>query len=309
MAQQTLRNRIATGVFTLPVTVVLSIAVWLLPDTGNLHTWAGLCFSGLLTYLLMELVNRNQLLRIRSRMISTTFVLWLAASPFLHSWHAGMLPALTLLLSMFLLFSSYQKEHAEREIFYAFFLHTLGWLVFPPLVVLFPVFYVAMGVHLRSLTWRTLGASLLGVLLPLWFGTAGLFWFGQTGRAATYFGPWLSFELPDYRALSLSFWLNAGFLVWQFLLGLLHYYRTNFNDKIRVRMCFYVFILADIVLLILLFLYPDHATTLFLLAILFASPLVGHYYALARGRGWMTFWFLLNVLLLMALGVFNYFFA
>lgn len=305
----TLRQNIVSSTLTLPVCGVLCAVLWMCADVRDLSLWGGLMAAGVLTYILMEMVNRNQLLRIRSRMVSVTFVCWLAASPFLHAWHVGLLPAFALLGALFLLFASYQKERAEHEVFHAFLLLTLGSFVFPPLIVLALVFYVAMAVQLRSLTLRTLGASLLGILTPLWFAAAWAILWGRTAWVADRLAPWLTFRLPDYTTLSLHFWLNTGFLVWQLLLGLLHYYRTNFNDKIRVRMCYYVLILTNMVLLAGLFLYPEHFRTLFLLQILCTSPLVGHYYALARGRGWMTFWFLLNVLLLIALGVFNYFFA
>ncbi|MBR1652955.1 MAG: hypothetical protein IJ692_06160 [Alloprevotella sp.] len=302
----TLQQNIVSSTLTLPLCSVACAVVWMLPDVRSASLWGGLAAATLTTYLLLEMVNRNQLLRIRSRMVSATFVCWLAACPFLHplGWH--FVPALAVAGSLFLLLSSYQEERAVHSVYHAFLLLSLGSAFFPPLICLVPLYYAAMSVQLRSMSWRALGASLLGVLTPLWFGLAWMLLSGQAEHVAAHFTPWLSYRLPDYGSLPPRFWVNAAFLLWQLLLGLTHYYRTNFNDKIRVRMCYYVIMLLEAAFVAGLFLFPDHFPTLYLLLILCGSPLVGHYYTLARGGAWMTAWFLQNLLLLIALGVYNH---
>lgn len=306
MYSNTLRHRIASSTLTLPFCAVVAIVVWLMPDLRSLDLWLGLAAASVLTYILLELVNQNQLLRIRSRMISACLVVWLAATPFVHpiGWHFA--PAIALIISLFLLFSAYQKERAEREVFHAFIFLMLGSMVYPPLILTSIILYVSMGFMLRILSFRSFMASLLGMMLPLWFAFVWLFLRDELPDALAYIMPWFTYQLPDYSQLSQSFWVNVGFISFQLLLGYFHYYRTNFNDKIRIRMCMYTFVALSLVYLALLFLYPQDNVTIFLLLILCSAPLVGHYYALARGRSAMTLWFFLNVLLFVALGVYNY---
>ena len=306
MYRNTLRHRIASSTLTLPFCAIVASVVWMLPEPRSWDLWLGLAAASVLTYILLELVNQNQLLRIRSRMISASLVVWLAATPFVHpiGWHYA--PAVALLVSLFILFSAYQKERAEREVFHAFIFLMLGSMVYPPLILTSIILYVSMGFMLRILTFRSFMASLLGMLFPLWFAFAWFFLRDELPEAMAHVRPWLSYQIPDYSQLSLCFWVNVGFISFQLLLGYFHYYRTNFNDKIRVRMCMYTFVALTLMYLALLFLYPQESTTFVLLLILCAAPLVGHYYALARGRRMMTLWFFFNVLLFIALGVFNY---
>ena len=65
-----MRKSIVTGEFTLPVMALLTLPLWALPDWANWSLWAGLVLTGFTAYLIMELNNRNTLLRIRSRMMS-----------------------------------------------------------------------------------------------------------------------------------------------------------------------------------------------------------------------------------------------
>ncbi len=305
MYSNTLRHRIVSSTLTLPFCAIVAAIVWLLPNVRSIDLWMGLAAASAMTYVLLELVNQNQLLRIRSRMISACFVVWIAATPFVHSigWHFA--PAAALLISLFILFSAYQKERAECEVFHAFLFLMLGSMVYPPLILTSVLLYITMGLMLRILTFRTVMASLLGMLLPLWLTFAWLFLRDELPLATAYLTPWLSYHIPDYAALPLSFWVNVCFITFQLLLGYLHYYRTNFNDKIRVRMCMYTFILLSLLFLALVILLPQNMPTLMFLLIMCSAPLVGHYYALARGWRAMTLWFLFNILLFVALGVYN----
>ena len=105
-----MRKSIVTGEFTLPVMALLTLPLWALPDWANWSLWAGLVLTGFTAYLIMELNNRNTLLRIRSRMMSTTFLFLMLICPQLHGLHSGMLSMLLWVLSYHTLFASYQHR-------------------------------------------------------------------------------------------------------------------------------------------------------------------------------------------------------
>ena len=78
------RNRSAKSMLTLPLVAVIAGVVWVLPDPRSAWLWGGFAIVCALTYTLRELNNRFQLLRIRSRLVSATFLALFAALPDLH---------------------------------------------------------------------------------------------------------------------------------------------------------------------------------------------------------------------------------
>lgn len=305
MQEHTFRHRVATGAFTLPLTVVIAAAVWAVADIKDVSLWAGLALALVLTYMLMELNNRNQLLRIRSRMVSSTFLLTLAACPWLHGTSMAYLVAIALIGVYFLLFAAYQDGRASGLVFYAFMLLAAAAIILPPFICLAPLLVFALLVQSRSLTWRTFFAAVFGAFLPLVYFTAWTLWTEEFPDPLLPLFDWQP-AVPTLETFSHDQMLNAGWLMFLTLLSLLHYYRTNFNDKIRVRMFFYIIIEVELMLWAGLVFFPQHFDMIFLLLLVNTAPLTAHYFALARGRWPMTVWFVFNLLLLLALGLYNY---
>lgn len=306
MRDATLRTKITRSQLTLPLVVTVSCAVWCAPDYEVPLRWGGLAVALVLAYMLMELANRNQLLRVRSRMVSTTFLALAAASPFLHDVSAVWVAPVCLVAAYFLLFSSYQHIRSEGKTFYAFAMLGVGAFCFPPFLLLALVFYASMLVQLRILTWRTFVAGLFGLAVPVLVYGAWVAVRGEGGEAFAFVRPWLTWERPDYGSLPVWQQVNAAFLGLQVALGLLHYYRTNFNDKIRVRMDYYLVIMVEVVLVGGLCVRPAAFPDLWPLLLVNSAPLIAHYWTLARGGGLMSFWFVLNVAGLCVLGLYNY---
>lgn len=90
------------------------------------------------------------------------------------------------------------------------------------------------------------------------------------------------------------------------LIAITHFVRTSYNDKIRTRQYYYFLFVQCLPLVFLFVLRPqDHAMLLPIL-LLHATPFTAHYFALARGR-WMNVWFMVWIVLFLALGVANHF--
>lgn len=306
MRDATLRTHLTRSQLTLPFVLVVCCAVWCAPRYEAPLRWGGLAIALVLGYMLMELANRNQLLRVRSRMVSTTFLALAAASPFLHDASSVWVAPVCLVAAYFLLFSSYQRVRSEGKTFYAFAMLGIGTFFFPPFLFLALVFYASMLVQLRNLTWRTFVAGLFGLAVPVLAYGAWVAVRDTEAEAFAFVQPWLTWERPDYGSLPVWQQVNAAFLCLQVVLGLLHYYRTNFNDKIRVRMDYYLVIMVEVVLVGGLCVRPSAFLDLWPLLLVNSSPLIAHYWTLARGGGLMSFWFVLNVAGVCALGFYNY---
>lgn len=301
-----LRYNLTTSSATLPMTCLVAGVIWLLPSPQSRDLWLSFGIGVLTTLLVMEWNNRSALLRIRSRLMSSTFLFLTALCPFLHdlSWDLATAPCLV--LSYILLFRSYQKPRGEGAIFHSFLFLGIGSLLFPPLLCLVPFYWLNMLVQLRSLTARSFMASLFGLVLPYWFYIAYAVWYKRADTVFLYLLDYTNISLPDYGTVPFNRIVSFGFIVFLLLLSIINYLRTYYADKIKTRMFFYAIIVQSVALTLLTAALPRHFDRLFPLMLVTSAPLIAHYVALARGR-LMDFWFIILLLLATAWGLFNHF--
>ncbi len=302
MAGKSLRLRVAGSATTLPVTAAATAALWLLPFPPDAARWGGLLTTALAAYVMMECNNRNALLRVRSRMTTTSFLALTAACPFLHAWQPAMAAAVALLATLTLLFATYQQRHAEGRTFYAFFFLGLGSLLFPPLLLLAPLLCLAMLFYLRSLTGRSLLAAVFGLALPYWGYVGWMGWHNRLDTAFVYMLPYLAPGPPDVSALPPGRMAALSAVLVLVVPAIFHFWRTSYNDKIRTRMLYHTLVLTVFALLALLVLRPQWHDALLRLLLAAGAPFVGHHFALARGR-LMDVWFVVCLVLLAGLAV------
>lgn len=307
MYSQSLRTRITGSTLTLPVTAAITLLTWLLPYGHGASKWAGLLVTCLSAYALVELNNRFALLRIRSRMVSASFLTLMSACPALHSEWIPLSTALLLALSYFMLFASYQDKGSQGCIFHAFLFVGVASILYPPMLVLAVLFYFSMIFQLRNFTVRTMMAGLLGIAVPYWLYAAYSIWENKLDTAFLYLEQWLTFQMPDYTQVSPSQWVTAGTLTALSLFAFVHFSHTAYNDKIRTRMFFYVISTQEAALAAGLVLLPQYYEEQLALLLLNSSPLLAHYYTLAKGH-LADVWFYLSLLALVCTGFFNYLF-
>ena len=306
MRNNSFRIRYATGPFSLPIMAGITGLLWMLPDFSNLNLWAGLCVTGIVTYFLMELNNRNALIRIRSRMVSCTFLTFILSIPAFHSWSTDMIPMLCLTLSYLPLFATYQNPHPERLVFQSFLcLGCASWF-YPPLLICALILYICLLIPLRALTWRGWFAGLFGIVVPYWFYTGWAIWNECLDTAFLPIIATFQFSSPDYSAVPTGMLVSNGFFTILALLAMLHYYRTAYNDKIRTRMFYYVIICVECFILAALYLQPQNYHILSYLLTVNSAPLIAHYFALSKNRI-MNYWFILCFAILGAITFINYF--
>lgn len=306
MYSHSFRTKVVTGSFTLPVMAIVAAVCWMLPDVSSWQLWTGLGMAGLTTYVAMELNNRFALLRIRSRLVSSTYLLLMTACPVLHNLIDTALPVgLCLAVSYAMLFASYQQIKAQGYVFHAFLCIGIGSLLYPPMLVLALTYYFNMVFQLRNFTWRSFMAGLFGISLPYWVYAVWAIWNNRLDTAFLYLPEWFIPHVPDYSRFGLQEWITVGALCFFTLVALIHFFHTAYNDKIRTRMLFYVVVTQQAVFTAGLFLLPEHLYYHLPLFLFNSSLLIAHYYALAKGR-FFDSWFNLSLAAWIALGLYNY---
>ena len=277
------QTKIARSRFTLPFALLYGVGIWALANMGQERWWVQFACFILSVGLMAELNNANLLIRIYSRIVSTAFIVLTCAAAFLFPSLQGSVSQVLFIASLLILYRGYQDKDSMGTAFYAFLLIGLASLGQVHILCLVPVLWVVMAFFIYSLSVRTFMASLLGLLIPYW---ALLAWIVTLG--GNDFQPWAAhflalgnFAFPfDYLTLTLPQILLFFFLILLGTTGCIHYLRTSFYDKIRVRQIFYSFIFIGTATMLMLAVQPQHYDLLIRVMIVTVSPLIGHFLAL-----------------------------
>ena len=300
---QRLQNRIATSRLALPLTLLYAMAAWAGRLVDNPHLWPSLILFCVATYLVIELNNRNALMRQYSRMMSCSYIAmmtmcgWLLADVRVMTFQVCVIAAFTLI------FMSYQRRDDMGHCFWAYLFIGLAAFLWPPVLMLVPVFWIGESSYLMSFSLRAFLASIIGVVTPFWIALPVVFYTGEYEMATDFlraFVPgeaFISMADTPLALLALSSdlkpctLLSVLLVVLMMLIGIVHFFRQSYRDKIHVRMLYQFFTLSAIVLLAalcaILFLPFDDtpAASYILSAIIFcASPFVAHYVTFTSSR-------------------------
>lgn len=287
MAFKRFQNVVAESRFTFPFFALLTIAVCVKSGMVEQRLWVQTACLALSTYLMIELNNVNQLLRIYSRMVSASFLLLTSVSCFLYP---DLLVSIITLCTAALyvsLFHCYQLRMSAGWVYYGFLCVGLASLVFVQYLYFVPFIWAVMIFNLRTMRARSFSASLLGILTPYWFASIYLLYMGQYEWIPQHFmelavyGP-----ICDYTILNEHQLVTFAFIGLLALTGIIHYLRNGYADKIRTRMYFQIFVVMDIAALVFIVLQPQHYNLLLAFIIVNTSPLIAHFITLTHT--WIT---------------------
>ena len=287
MRNNRFQNKVATSSFTLPVAALVATLLW--AAVGPMSQSKALCWlcCAVCSYLLVEFNNSNALLRIRSRLTTSTFLFGVGCFTFLHDSIAPMAVTFFVLGCYFFLFRSYQESNSSSNIYHAFVSLGIASLIHPILLGLVPFVYWSMAVYLRSLSFKSFCASLLGLFTPFWFYGAYLIYTQDYAPLRMYAQKFIDFAHPaltDYLSLDITRLSALLFILIIGLISTIHALKTSYNDKIRTRMQFYNLILFEAVILLFLLVQPKQFDLFMALLTLTSAPVIAHFFALTSYR-------------------------
>lgn len=304
---------------TLPIVCAIAFALWfLLPSTDNPQDYTaeeyglwqclpsffhaaqyslllGLASAAIAVYMMVELKNKNLLLRVNSYMLSSTLALLLALSAPLHPLQPGSIVMLFTLYAYFPLFASYQTPHP----FISFSIYlplSIASLFFPKLLLLTPIYWL-LQVYLRSFTFRSLLASLIAIIMPYWFYGGIAIITDSIPQFIAHLQSIISvpdiIAYPLFVAVPVPFSLSSfSFSIFPILIltilmlvvGVIDFQLNKLLDKTRTRSLYNVVMWHAVSLVIFISIYHCHAQTLLPLLVIDTSMLYGHFFTLTHTR-------------------------
>lgn len=299
-----LLKTVTTSRDTLPVicgySLFLTICFGLFPK----GLWGqGLCLA-ISAYLMVLLNNTYSLIRIYSRMVSSTFLVLSMMCPFLAGSMHGNLSTILFIAFYFLLFRTYQDHHAPGTVMYAFACLGIISTQFIQITFLLPVVIPLLYSRMFAGNAKTLTAAFMGYLLPYWIWTGWALWHGTMAELGTHLMGIIDFDLslhmPELHVL-----LSLLLLLALVIISTIQCLNDSAADKIKTRMLFDAFIWIDVFAMAFLLLQPQHSDYLMRIIIVSSSPLIAHYFTLSEDGKVTPYVFIASIALIVSLTVYN----
>lgn len=300
-----IQNRMAESRFAFPVAMAYALAIWIAAGVAESGNWIQLLLFILSTLLMVALNNGNALIRIYSRMVSCSFIVMTCAQTFLFSSLESAGVGLAFILFYLSLLRSYQDKRAPGIVFYSFACLGIASTFFAQILYFVPVMWILMATNLMAMTHKMFWASVLGIVMPYWFAAGYYAYTGTLGDLADHFAQLWQFEpLLQYGGLDIHKIVTFGVISLFSIVGIVHYMRKSYLDKIRTRMIFEMFITIDILAYLFIVLQPQHFDSLMPVITVNTSCLFAHFVALTKTRATNIF-FILACIVMVALTIFN----
>ena len=286
MSHRRSQNRIAESRIALPLTIVYGVAMSILYGAWEQQLWMQTIVLAISTLLMAELNNSNSLIRIFSRMVSCSFLFISVMAIFLlHSMQATIVQ-LCFIAFYLSLFKAYQNSNATGWVFYAFFAIGMASVVFIQILYFVPIMWILMIFNILAFGARSFVASILGLISPYWFIGGYFIYRQQYDSMLQHFTELAKFSTPlfDYSSITQHQIVTFSWVAFLFLVGTIHFIRKSYNDKIRTRMLYEVFISLGICSVVFMVLQPQHYHILLSILIVNTAPLIGHFIATTQTR-------------------------
>ncbi|MGN1376046.1 MAG: hypothetical protein ACI4V5_05775 [Prevotella sp.] len=300
-----IQNTIAESRMTLPVTILIVALIWAFKGVTDDDAYYKMAFLSISTYLMVELNNRNALIRVYSRMVSCSFAILTTAIAVIPVDMYALCVQTCFLGTYSMLFKCYQDKRSQGYVYFAFLFLGIASLFFIQIVFFIPVLWILIASNLMALSWKSLGASLLGVLTPYWIWSGYCLFTGDIFPLIEHIQTISVFERPFmYEITDMRIPVTSAYIVILSVIGIVHFFRNSYKDKIRIRMIYEFVITMNILILVFTVLQPQHANFLLCLFVIHTSILIAHFLTLTHT--WQTnFVFMLILILTTALINYN----
>ena len=279
------QNRIAESRWALPICAAYTLLICLISGLFSEGIWAQLALTAIATLLMVELNNRNSLIRIYSRMVSCSFLVMTMMTPHKIESIDGCLVSMCFVAFYLALCNAYQDKKATGYVLWAFAAIGVASIVWIQILLFIPVLWVLTATNILAMSLRTFVTSILGVIMPYWFLSAYYIYIGDIMPIVDHIATIANFEpLFIYKNCSINDFLPLCFIILLAITGSIHFLRTSYKDKIRTRMIYEMFITMSVATIVLILLQPQHANIATHLLIISTAPLIGHFLALTSTK-------------------------
>ena len=212
---------------------------------------------------MIEMSRHMILLRVRSWMVTSVFMVLNACCAFTYPSIAAGAVGLCMVFSLFMLFITYQNPHDAGHTFWA---------------------YLSLGV-LQSFNWRTWVASLLGILAPYWLLSPIFIYRQDFDTIVNHFAGLVSIQMPeDADMLTPIKIVVLALIALLTTISALHFWRESYKERIRTRQIYNFMQWLGLAVCVFILLQPQHYDILIRIVLICASPYIAHFFTVTHSK-------------------------
>ncbi len=277
------QEKIARNHWSLQITMIYGALMLVVNGITDWSRWLQAAFLIGSTLLMALLNNRYSLIRIYSRMVSCSYLILMVMSSFLLMQTSGNIVSVCWIAMYILMLKTYQERGTRGTILYIFILLGISSTFWVQALFFIPVIWLILAYNLSALSFKGWCASIFGLTLPYWFWGGYEIINGDISRLTTHLCGLIQFgDIADLLLLSANKLITLFFVLILAIIGTIHFLRTSYNDSIKVRKHYEMFIIMDITTIIFIVIQPQYYDILLRLIIINTSILIGHYIALTH---------------------------
>lgn len=285
LRQKRFQNKVAGSRFSLPITATLIALIWVAVGFMVGNIWVEFAFAIVSTLLMVELNNRNSLMRTYSRMVSCSFLVLITMLGLPSPSLKASIVTMCAIAFYLIIWNGYQDRRSTGWTFYAFFCVGLASMVFVQIGYYLPFLWLMMMFFTNSFGIRTFFASIIGIIAPYWFSAGYYAYTDNLQGLIDHFTNFIDYQdLFDYSQVTTHQVINLSFIIILGLIGTFHFLRTSYADKIRTRMIYESLIMMNIVSIAFLILQPQHDEEIGGMMIVNTAPLIAHFITFTKGK-------------------------
>lgn len=249
-------------------------------------------------YLLVELNNRSDILRVRKTVLIAAYFLFATFCPELYTFTLTKLSVVAMLFSLFFLFNSYQCRNSSNYLFHSFSILSIGSIFFPQLMYCIPIWFIG-SFMLQSLNLRSFFAAMIGFSLPYWFLLSYAFYVDNIN---IFFAPFIEITqfggINIFSTVSLYNILSIALFLIIYIISFSHCLATDYDNKIQTRVILHFIIFLNICLFIFAIIQPIYEVQLLNLILPGFAFMTCYFFS--RSKSNITYYIFIAMLILLS---------
>ena len=281
--EKRLQNRIAESVLTINVCSLYGLFTWIIAGIFDSNLWWQLALMVATNMLMIQMNKSLILLRIRSWMVSSTFIMLAACCGFNYASMEAGIVGVCMVFALFMIFLTYQTPDDVTHTYYAYLSLGVASLFFVQTLYFVPLLWLLTIYTIQPLSWRTWTTSLLGVITPYWFALPVFLYWQDYETVVAHFQPLVC--LPENVTPLMPFqFIVFIFIAALTLISVINFRRKSYEERIRTRQIYTFLVWFALAVAIFIILQPQHFNTLIRTAIICVSPFIAHFFTFTNTK-------------------------
>ena len=211
------------------------------------------------------------------------YILFISTNPDFFPFKSTSLGVFCLILAIYELFTSYHDPDSRSKAFNASLLIGIGSLLWIHLLWFIPLFWIGMY-NFRSLTPRTLAASILGAGTVYWFLLGWCVWQQDFSMFTLPFSVLFKIRFLSAEGVVLLDWISIIAIALLTVVASINIITHDYDDTLRSRQFLSFLILMSVWAFCLYFLYEQASEEFLETACIPTSILIAHFFSVGRGK-------------------------